>query len=301
MKPIIEVDQLVKQYPQLRAVDDLSFSVYKGDIYGFLGQNGAGKSTTIRMMLSLIRPTSGQIRFFGESLSNNRSSILSRVGAVIEKPDLYKYLTAYQNLELFLKMSRVQKRPGALMETLELVGLQNRAHSKVKTFSQGMKQRLGIATALVHDPEIIILDEPTNGLDPHGIADMRNLIKRLSSELGKTVLISSHLLSEIELIANRMVIIDQGKKIVEGNVSELLDPTKTVVYVATGNNLLALEKLKHSPWQQVHMADNGNLQINIDKVSIPQLIAYLTAAEIEIYSVNPRHSLEDYFLKLTKN
>lgn len=301
MKSVIEVRHLSKNYAGFQAVDDLSFTVNQGDVYGFLGQNGAGKSTTIRMMLSLIQPSSGAIDFFGESLLQNRKSILSRMGAVIERPDLYKYLTAYQNLQLFMKMSRVPKTAKDVMETLTLVGLSERAHSKVKTFSQGMKQRLGIAVALVHDPEIIILDEPTNGLDPQGIADIRHLIKRLSSEFGKTVVISSHLLSEIELIANRMIIIDKGKKIVEGSVRELLDPAKTVVYVDTDKNDLAFQLLEKSSWPPVNMEASGSLQILMDKSSIPELIQFLVSKGIGIYAVSPRHSLEDYFLKLTKN
>lgn len=301
MNPVIEVKHLNKSYSEFKAVDDLSFTVKKGDVYGFLGQNGAGKSTTIRMMLSLIQPSSGSIDFFGESLLQHRKSILSRLGAVIERPDLYKYLTAFQNLQLFMKMSRVPKTSKDVMDTLKLVGLHERAHSKVKTFSQGMKQRLGIAVALVHDPEIIILDEPTNGLDPQGIADIRQLIKRLSTEFGKTVVISSHLLSEVELIANRMIIIDKGKKIVEGSVKALLDPAKTIVYVDTDNNDKAFQLLENAAWQPVNIQPSGTLQILMDKSSIPDLIQLLVAGGIGIYAVSPRHSLEDYFLKLTKN
>ncbi len=226
MLPIIAVNHLSKKFSEINAVDDLSFTVNEGDVYGFLGQNGAGKSTTIRMLLSLVKPTGGEIRIFGKNLNTHRSEILKEVGAVIEKPDLYKYLTAYQNLSIFAKISGIKVSQDLLMKQLEMVGLAERAQSKVKTFSQGMKQRLGIAAALVHNPRLIILDEPTNGLDPQGIADMRNLILHLSREAGKTVVVSSHLLSEIELIANRIIIIDKGKKIVEGTATELLDPAK---------------------------------------------------------------------------
>ena len=166
MPPIITVNHLSKRFSEINAVEDLSFTVNESDVYGFLGQNGAGKSTTIRMLLTLIKPTGGQIQIFNKDLDTNRYSILKRIGAVIEKPDLYKYLTAYQNLSIFAKISGIKVTRQLLMQQLEMVGLAERAQSKVKTFSQGMKQRLGIAVALVHDPDLIILDEPTNGLDP---------------------------------------------------------------------------------------------------------------------------------------
>ncbi|MFY7900402.1 MAG: ABC transporter ATP-binding protein, partial [Chitinophagaceae bacterium] len=198
------------------AVNNLSFSVKKGDVYGFLCQNGAGKSTTIRMLLTLIEPTAGNIELFGMNLKTHRKEILQQVGAVVEKPDVYKYLSAYQNVALFAKLSGVTISKTVIMNQLEMVGLAQRANDTVKTFSQGMKQRLGIAIALVHNPQLIILDEPTNGLDPQGIADIRNLILRLSREMGKTVVVSSHLLSEIEQVATRLLIIDKGQKLIEG-------------------------------------------------------------------------------------
>jgi ABC-type multidrug transport system ATPase subunit len=213
MNTILEINHLSKKYKDINAVDDLSFSVNSGDVYGFLGQNGAGKSTTIRMMLTLIEPTSGEIKIYGKSLNENRHEILSNIGAVIERPDLYKYLTAYENLKLFAKMSNINVTHKLLMDQLDMVGLADRSESKVKTYSQGMKQRLGIGIALVHNPDLIVLDEPTNGLDPQGIADIRHLIIKLSTEMGKTVVVSSHLLSEIELIANRMIVIHKGKKL----------------------------------------------------------------------------------------
>src|SRR6266513_3148370 len=196
MPDIITARNLHKDFREIKAVEDLSFSVPQGKIYGFLGQNGAGKSTTIRMLLTLIEPTNGEIEIFGMDLKKNRKEILRKTGAIIEKPDLYKYLTALENLRIFAIMSGVKLPGKKLMEQLEKVGLAERANSKIKTYSQGMKQRLGIAVALAHDPELIILDEPMNGLDPQGIADVRNLIIHLSSEMGKTVFVSSHLLSE---------------------------------------------------------------------------------------------------------
>ena len=195
MQEIIQVKGLTKSFKNLTAVNDLSFSVREGDVYGFLGQNGAGKSTTIRMLLTLIEPTAGSIDLFGLSLNSYRTEILRQVGAVIEKPDVYKYLSAIDNLQLFARLSGLKPTHLQLMQQLEMVGLASRAKDIVKTFSQGMKQRLGIAVALIHNPKLIILDEPTNGLDPQGIADIRNLIRHLSKDLNKTILVSSHLLN----------------------------------------------------------------------------------------------------------
>lgn len=300
MASVISVSHLSKQFGNIQAVNDLSFTVNEGDVYGFLGQNGAGKSTTIRMLLTLIAPTAGEINIFDKKLSTHRSEILSNIGAVIEKPDLYKYLNAYDNLSIFARMSGIKVTRQLLMNQLQMVGLADRAKDKVKTFSQGMKQRLGIAVALVHNPALIILDEPTNGLDPQGIADIRNLIMRLSKEMGKTVLISSHLLSEIEVIANRMIIIHKGRKIIEGNVAELLDPSHTVIDIDAVDNEGAIEKLATSRWA-AYLQPGKSLQLMMNKEAVPQLITDLVAMNIQLLSVNSSHSLENYFLSLTTN
>ncbi len=300
MSAIINVKNLSKAYRDLEAVKDLSFSVQAGEVYGFLGQNGAGKSTTIRMLLTLVEPTAGEIEMFGMNLRTHRHEILSRIGAVIERPDLYKYLTAYENLRLFARMSGADSSHQRLMQQLAQVGLDARKDSKVKTFSQGMKQRLGLAVALVHDPQLIILDEPTNGLDPQGIADVRNLILHLSRHLGKTVLVSSHLLSEIELIADRMLIIDKGKKIVEGSVKDLFDPARMLVILETGNPEKAATAIEQSEWKQYLKKHNRNEFIfEMDKTRVPQLAADMSRREVEILGLQPRHSLEEYFLSLT--
>jgi ABC-type multidrug transport system ATPase subunit len=298
--PVIQVSHLSKQFRDIHAVDDLSFTVNEADIYGFLGQNGAGKSTTIRMLLTLIAPSAGGIELFGMDLRTHRKEILRQVGAVIERPDLYKYLSGLENLSLFAKMSGLHTSRAQLMEQLERVGLSDRAKSRVKTYSQGMKQRLGIAIALVHDPQLIILDEPTNGLDPQGIADMRNLILHLSRHLNKTVLVSSHLLSEIEQIASRMLIIDKGRKVAEGTVQEMLDPAKTVVEVQVLHVAESVEKIKKSAWgaslQQVR-TESIVLQLHRDQVT--QLNRDLVMMGVAVTGLQPRNSLEDYFLSLT--
>ncbi len=300
MSAIIKVNNLSKQYREVKAVNDISFTVNTGDIYGFLGQNGAGKSTTIRMLLTLVEPTSGTIELFGKNLYSHRKAVLQQIGAVIEKPDLYKYLTAYENLSLFAKMSGVSVREKKLMDQLEQVGLTERAHSKVRTFSQGMKQRLGIAIALIHDPQLIILDEPTNGLDPQGIADIRNLILHLSRHQGKTIVVSSHLLHEIELIANRMLIIDKGKKIMEGTVAELVDPARTMVHVEVTNPQEVMTWLQSSKWSSsVKERHNNIILLQMNKPQVPELTADLVNAGAHIMALQPQNSLESYFLSLT--
>ena len=299
MPSIIEVKNLSKKFKDVTAVQDLSFTVNEGDVYGFLGQNGAGKSTTIRMLLTLVQPTNGEIKIFGKDLFSHPKSILRQVGAIIEKPDHYKFLSAYDNLAIFAKMSGIKPTKEFLLQQLRTVGLEERAFSKVTTFSQGMKQRLGIAVALVHDPQLIILDEPTNGLDPQGIADMRNLIINLSKKRNKTILVSSHLLNEIELVANRMLIIHKGKKMVEGKVSELLDPAKSVIRITTDNDDAAKAKLIQSKWSSFLQHSSSGIQLNMNKNDVPQLIDDLVFMKVNLLSVNPVNSLEDFFLSLT--
>lgn len=300
MPDIISAKHLCKQFKEIVAVDDLSFSVPAGKTYGFLGQNGAGKSTTIRMLLTLIEPTSGEIEIFGLNLKKHRKEILKRVGAIIERPDAYKYLTALENLQIFATMSGIRIPGKQLLEHLEKVGLAERAKSKVKTYSQGMKQRLGIAIALINDPELIILDEPMNGLDPQGIVDIRNLILHLSREMKKTLLVSSHLLSEMELIADSMLIIDKGKKVVEGKITELFDPAETMVELQTGDASSVYEKLRQTDLRKYLSSKKGDyILFRVHREKIPALIKMLVQMDIEILSLSSKRSLENYFLALT--
>jgi ABC-type multidrug transport system ATPase subunit len=300
MTPIIEVRNLCKRFGDFHAVKDLSFTVNKGDVYGFLGQNGAGKSTTIRMLLTLIRPTSGEIFIQGKSLDANRNEILKHTGAVIERPDLYSYLTAAENLAVFARLSGIKPLRNLILEKLEQVGLADRADSRVKTFSQGMKQRLGIAVALVHDPSLIILDEPTNGLDPQGIADMRKLILSLSRDFGKTLLVSSHLLGEMEQIATRMIIISRGSKVVEGYINDLLDPEHVVLEIISTDNRNCSGWLNDSRWSgMVKSSTDSETILQIRNDDIPLLTRELIMSGIDIISVKPRNTLEEYFLSLT--
>ncbi|MBI1932670.1 MAG: ABC transporter ATP-binding protein [Ignavibacteriales bacterium] len=299
---VIEIIGLTKKFKNLTAVNNLNLNVYKGDVFGFLGPNGAGKSTTIRMLLTLIKPTSGKIKIFGKDLIQQRKEILAKVGAIVEKPDFYLYLTAYKNLEILGKMSGISISQKNIMEILELVGLDKRYNSKVKTFSHGMKQRLGIAQTLLHNPELIILDEPTTGLDPQGMKEIRDLIIFLSKEKGKTIFLSSHILREIELIANRMVIINKGQNIIEGEVKQLLNDNEQDVEIKFKSQNDVKEILTNSIFSDnISSVLNTLLKIKITEEKIPQLIKTLVESNVEIYSVEKKNSLEDYFLKITED
>jgi ABC-type multidrug transport system ATPase subunit len=302
MSSIIDVSGLTKSFKEITAVDNLTFTVKENGVYGFLGQNGAGKSTTIRMLLSLIRPTRGEIRIFDLDLSTHRKEILQRIGAIIEKPDLYKYLTAIENLNLFATMSGLKLKRKQLIDKLEKVGLAERADSKIKTYSQGMKQRLGIAVALVHDPDLIILDEPMNGLDPQGIADVRQLINYLSKDQGKTVFISSHLLSEMEQVADSLLIIHKGKKIAEGNMNELLNPEQSRIEVETRSAKEFESQLKETAWANNIISVNGQkIIIQMKKEQVPAFVRQMAEMKQDIFSIHKKNSLEDYFLSLTSH
>ena len=297
---MLSISNLSKSFGNFQAVEDLTFSVNEGEVYGFLGQNGAGKSTTIRMILSLIQPTGGNIEVFGKSFFTDREYILRRIGAVVEKPDLYRYLSGYENLSLFAKLSDTSISKSEIMECLTLVGLEKRAKDPVRVYSQGMKQRLGIAVALVHNPDFIILDEPTNGLDPQGIADIRNLIMMLSKDRGKTILVSSHLLSEIEQVADSMLIINKGKKIVEGKVKELVNPEKLQLEIVCSDNQKAFELLSESAWGKgLRRSNSQSVSVQTDAGSVAALNKYLVDQNIGVTSLRAMNSLEAYFLSLT--
>ena len=300
MEKVIEVSGLTKEFKNLTAVDDLELNVHKGDVFGFLGPNGAGKSTTIRMLLTLIKPSKGSIKIFGKPLNRNRKDILKNIGAIVEKPDFYLYLSAYKNLEILGKTSGAGAEKKRIMEMLELVKLADRAESKVKTFSHGMKQRLGIAQALLHDPELIILDEPTTGLDPEGMKEVRDLIIHLSKVEGKTIFLSSHLLSEIEQISTRMIIINKGKTQVEGTVSDLLNTDELKVTFEVDDKNKALQLLNESRWNSfLKFDESSKLIFEMKKDDIHLLNKYFVENGINVSAVIPTRSLEEYFLKIT--
>ncbi|MBX2975020.1 MAG: ABC transporter ATP-binding protein [Ignavibacteriaceae bacterium] len=301
MEKIIEISNLTKTYKNLTAVNNLSLNVFKGDVFGFLGPNGAGKSTTIRMLLTLIKPTNGEIKIFDKNLNTNRNEILKKIGAIVEKPDFYGYLTAFKNLEILGKISGCDVSKNKIMGILDLVGLKSRFNSKVKTFSHGMKQRLGIAQALLHDPELIILDEPTTGLDPQGMKEIRDLITLLSKEKNKTIFLSSHILYEVELVANRMVIINKGATKVEGYVNDLLNAANLKVTVGFNPNEFIKSIINESLWQKnIDSITDSKIIFNLTSDQIPDLNKYLVQHDIEVNSIVPMRSLEEYFLDITE-
>lgn len=298
---IIEVKNLSKQFKELKAVNDLSLNVFSGDVFGFLGPNGAGKSTTIRMLLTLISPTKGDIKIFGKSLKENRIEILRKIGAIVEKPDFYGFLSAYKNLEILAKLSGVESTRKRIMDVLALVGLDRRHKSKVKTFSHGMKQRLGIAQALLHDPELIILDEPTTGLDPQGMKEIRDLILHLSKDQKKTIFLSSHILYEVEMVAERMIIINNGATQVEGFVEELLNKNDLRVTFEVDDVSKVRQLLNNTGWiQRLSSETKNRVVFSLKNTEIAELNKYLVENKVSVSAVIPTRSLEEYFLQMTE-
>ncbi|HMK77183.1 MAG TPA: ABC transporter ATP-binding protein [Thermodesulfobacteriota bacterium] len=296
---VLRTHGLSKKFGKRWAAKDLNLEVYRGDVFCFLGPNGAGKSTTIRMILTLLTPSAGSIEIFGMDLHKHRRAVLSQVCGIVEKPDFYLYLSAYKNLEILGSMTRrVQKEE--IMEALEVVGLTSRAFEKVKTFSHGMKQRLGIAQALFTKPQLIILDEPTTGLDPQGMKEVRGLIKELASERGMTIFLSSHLLSEVELVATRMAVINRGELIAQGFVSELLDKEPMEYSIQVSPLDSAVELLGKLTWVKLLSAEDGKIELRVEPGHASELNRFLVSNDIEVLSFYPHRTLEDFFLKITE-
>ncbi len=294
---ILEIQNLHKSFGDFKAVNNISLHVNKGDIYGFLGPNGAGKSTTLRMVLGLIKPNQGHIFINKKNISGNNRKFLNDIGALIEKPDFYKNLSALDNLKILYKMSKL-KNDERIFEVLNEVDLWDKRNQKVGGFSQGMKQRLGIAQTLLHEPSLIILDEPSNGLDPQGQADMRELILRINKEMQITIIISSHILSEIEKIANRMVVINNGEKILEGNVNDLMAKELLKVSFKSSNTVQLSDFLKT---ENIEFEErNENIIALINEESIPNVIHKITQKNIPISEFKQMRTLEELFLGLTK-
>lgn len=299
MNTILKVDNLVKTYGKLQVLNNLSFEVQNGDIYGFLGPNGAGKSTTLRIILGLVKSDKGNIDFLNQKINFNSKNYLSNIGALIERPDFYGNLSAYDNLWLIAEMSDLSNPSNRINEVLELVNLFHRAKSNVKTFSQGMKQRLGIAQAILHRPSFVILDEPSNGLDPQGQADVREIIRSINRDDKITVLFSSHILSEVEEICNRMLIINNGQKIKEGSVAELMGEDSMHVSLRTDDIEKLKEYLKSNGYK--FSVDKTQVYVEIKESDIPDLIKRIISNHISLFEINQNRSLENYFLKLTNN
>jgi len=296
---VLEAIELTKAYGRRVAVDGLSMQVRRGDIFGFLGQNGAGKSTTIRMALGLVRPTSGRVKVLGHDMARHPLRALARTGAIVETPAFYESYSGWQNLSLFAAMSGgADKR--RITEVLDIVGLRARARDKVRVYSHGMRQRLGIAQALLPGPELVILDEPTDGLDPQGIHEVRLLIKRLRDELNLTVVLSSHLLHEVEQVCNRVAIIDHGKLLYQGAIEDLISKDK-IVKLTVDRVEDAYELLSADSTLSVSRDGPQSLYVKMSDEQIPLVNGLLVGRGFRVTELSPqRETLEQVFLRLTK-
>ncbi|GAA0824766.1 ABC transporter ATP-binding protein [Clostridium tertium] len=297
---IVKTENLIKKFNNVNSVDKVNLKVREGEVYGFLGPNGAGKSTTIKMILGLIRPNSGEISVFGKSIKDNREEILKDIGALVESPSYYGHLTAYENLEILRRVLKVSKNE--IEEKLKLVNLWDAKNKKVREFSLGMKQRLGIAQALMGNPKLLILDEPTNGLDPAGIIEIRNLIKYLAKEKNITIIISSHILSEIELVATEVAVINKGKLLYQGSLDDLKKNSTNEVLIGLEKqeDKDSVFKLLTSRKYRVQ-EENGKLKVKGNNASASTLCRDLVMSGYEInYLSQEKSSLEEIFLGLTK-
>jgi ABC-type multidrug transport system ATPase subunit len=291
---------LTKKYKQVTAVNNLDMDIPRGTVYGFLGPNGAGKTTTIRMLLGLIEPTAGSAQVLGHDIRRERGAIAPKVGAIVESPAFYTYLTGEQNLRVLARSSNLNLEPRRINELIEFVGLSGRGRHKVKTYSLGMKQRLGVAATLLNDPDIIFLDEPTNGLDPAGTVDMRNLIARLGQE-GHTVFLSSHMLNEVQQVCSDVAIVQRGVTIKQGRVSDMLAVGAGYAIEAAPFER-ALGVLSQHPELKASSADNHWIDITAEAGDVPALVRALVGADVDVYQVQVRQkSLESLFLELTNN
>jgi ABC-2 type transport system ATP-binding protein len=295
LETILQISNLKKKIGKKTIIHDLSLDVYKGEVFGFLGPNGAGKTTTIRMIVGLMSITDGQVLINGKSVSKDFESAIAHVGAIVENPELYKFLTGYQNL---IHYSRMMKGISGerIKEVVKLVGLENRINDKVKTYSLGMRQRLGLAQALLHNPSLLILDEPTNGLDPAGIREIRDYLRKLAKEEGLAVFVSSHLLSEMELMCDRIGILQHGKLIDVQNVKDFSNDKNIPQVVFTVDNAsIVLELLGEGT-----LLSADQIELSVEKEDIPATVEKLVENGIKLYGIEHKgKSLEDKFLEIT--
>lgn len=291
--PVVELKNVTKVIKGKKIIDDLSFTIEEGEVFGFLGPNGAGKTTTIRMMVGLMGITSGEILICGRNVEKEFEDALRNIGGIVENPELYKFLTGYQNLMQYARMVKgVSKQK--IDEVVEFVGLRERIHDKVKTYSLGMRQRLGLAQSLLHDPKVMILDEPTNGLDPAGIREIRDHLKKLTKDKGMSVIVSSHLLSEMEMMCDRIAIIQNGKLVDIQKVHDYVKESKQKYFFEIDMKDLAF--LKNISFKKVEKG----IEIELEKDEVPNMIQLLIEKGIRIFEVKPiAKSLEDRFLEVT--
>jgi ABC-2 type transport system ATP-binding protein len=299
LEAIVELKNVTKVIKNRKIIDDISFRVNKGEVFGFLGPNGAGKTTTIRMIVGLMRITSGDILIGGTSIKTDFEKAVSHIGAIVENPEMYKFMSGYDNLVHYARMSigiTIEK----INETVELVGLTERIHDKVKTYSLGMRQRLGLAQCLLHDPKVLILDEPTNGLDPAGIREIRDYLRQLAREKNMAVIISSHLLSEMEMMCDRIGIIQNGKLIDVQSVHDFVQGTETVFEFEIQPADEAILLINASYPEAASKRSRNGISASLEKEDIPTVVQMMVEAGIQVYGIKevPK-TLEDRFLELT--
>ncbi len=298
METVVATDGLTKQFGADRAVDDLSLTVNRGDIYGFLGLNGAGKTTTLRLLLGLLRPTAGGISLFGANTRRGLRAARAKIGALVEGPAFFGALSGAANLRLLARLNGPVSNE-RVEEVLDIVGLSHAGRKLTRAYSLGMKQRLGIAMALVRSPELVILDEPTNGLDPNGIHEMRALIHKLNASEGVTFIISSHLLHEIEMVCSKVAILEHGRLIVEDQMEKLIGGTERHILEASPTTV-ASHIIEEATGTAPH-EDNVGLSFDMQADQLPDLVRSLTQANVDVRSLTPKsRSLEDFFLDRTR-
>lgn len=292
---VLEIKNIWKKIGHRVIVNDVSLNLYQGDILGFIGPNGAGKTTTIKLMLGLQSVNGGSVKIGGFDLKKDFVSAISNVGAIIENPDLYMYMSGYENLCIATTLYGLPKE--RILEVAKLVGLENRIHDKVKKYSLGMRQRLGIAQAIIHKPKVLILDEPMNGLDPEGIKDLKVLLKKLAIEENMAILISSHLLSELENICNHICILSKGKIIKDTNINEIKAISVKTDYILEVSSV-NLQKILSN----FEIIDNHHIKINTNKEKISNILKTLLLNKVDIYEIRKEvASLEEVFINATKD
>ncbi|MEO3946507.1 ABC transporter ATP-binding protein [Gorillibacterium sp. CAU 1737] len=296
---LLQIRELTKRIGPKTIVDGVTLSMDKGEILGLLGPNGAGKTTTIRMIVGLMARSGGQVQIEGIDPQEQFEQAMKHVGVIVENPDLYKYLSGYDNLIHFSRMTPGIPE-GRIREIIALVGLEDRIHEKVAAYSLGMRQRLGLAVALVHKPSLLVLDEPTNGLDPAGIRQLRSHLKQLAHEEGVGIMISSHLMSEMEQMCDRVAILQRGKLVGVQKVGEMRDGDEALVEFEVDQPDLAVQLLQTIMTGHEIKADPPTVQLRLSKASIPEISRRLMEAGIQVYGVNVRKpTLEDKFMEMT--
>ncbi|AVK85564.1 bacitracin ABC transporter ATP-binding protein [Lysinibacillus sp. B2A1] len=293
-QPIVQLQNLSKIIRGKQLISQLNIDLYPGQITGFLGPNGAGKTTTIRMMTGLMHPSEGKVIIDGLSLQENYEEAISKVGVIVENPEMYKFMTGYKNLLHFARMHKNVTKE-RIQEVVNQVGLEKRIHEKVSTYSLGMRQRLGLAQALLHRPKFLILDEPTNGLDPAGIREFRMYLRKIATEDGVSVFVSSHLLSEIELMCDRVAVIQNGKLI---DIRDIHSYNSSFYYIEATPNDQAVSLLQRLEINFV--TENSGYVVEIKKEDIPSLITQFVNEGMQLFAVQPHQkTLEDQFLEMT--